>query len=181
MAKKEKQFQERSYREAIDGPSASNTPNLRQQALGGGGVASKRQTLKSFFAPTTVKLGGGQEIRRKPVNWGVESPSMAQTGDSEKALMAASAAPMGESEKIPVSSLPTTAIATPAQAVSPATLNPSENLDHLPPVSPLSSHRQLSPISAAVTDRDLQALPPVPGLPYLSHAKKGSDGVFRLR
>lgn len=176
-ARKEKQFQERSYREALDGPGAGS-PNLRQQALG----SSRRQTLlRSFFAPATVKLGGGQEIKRKPVNWGAQSVSTPRLSDSEKTSMTASAAPMGQVD--PVLLTPghgTPAAPTVAHTVSPMSMRPRESFDQLAPVSPMSSHRELPPISAITNERDLPSLPPMPVIPHLVHAKKGSDGVFRL-
>lgn len=176
-ARKEKKFQERSYRDAIDGPNAGS-PNLRQQALG----SSRRQTiLRSFFAPTTARLGGGQEIKRKPVNWGAQSINTPQLSDSEKMSMTASAAPMGQVDHDLLSpGRGTTAMPTVAHVVSPVSMRPRESLDQLPPVSPMSTHRELPPISAVTAERDLPSLPPMPVIPHLAHAKKGSDGVFRL-
>lgn len=180
-AREEKKFQERSYRENLDGPNAGS-PNLRQQALGGS--ASRRATmLKSFFAPSTAKLGDGKEIRRKPVNWGAESPSTSKVlEDNEKLSMTASAAPMGQIERF---SLVPEPLAKEAEAtvVSPISLKPRESLERLPPISPLSTHhkREHQSLSAiAGSEHELPPLPPVPTLPPLIHAKRGSDGVFRL-
>lgn len=170
--------------------------------------------LKSFFAPATVKLGNGEEIRRKPVNWGVESahaPSVRSARsaspdlpplpvdmekipvDSEKIPMTAAAAPMGQIERYsympqprpndkelapPIPELPAAPQRTLSSAVSPMSMHPREDIERLPPISPLS-HRGVPPPDG--TERTLPLLPPVPIVPAgLNIAKRGSDGVFRL-
>lgn len=180
--------------------------------------------LKSFFAPSTAKLGHGQEIKRKPVNWGNPSPDLPSSFDEsesaerdmEKIPMTASAAPMGQierysmvarsktrdaprspvgtimelpadtnpasvrqpSRRVPgVKELDSTAAPGP---ISPISLRAKPSLSSMPPVSPMSMHvRGLSTTAGA--ERELPALPPVPSLPPLIHAKRGSDGVFRLK
>ncbi|KAK5076882.1 hypothetical protein LTR64_005639 [Lithohypha guttulata] len=201
-ARQERQYRERSHRDALDRPTArSNNP--REQALDSG-VSRRATMLKSFFAPATVRLGGGQEIRRKPVNWGATSPTMTGTerdidADGEKIPMTSSAAPMGQIERFSmfpkskqdrdqnqnqnqVHELPadmgTITTSTPAP-ISPVSLRPKPSLSSLPPVSPLSTHAR-GRSSAAATEAELPSLPPIPTLPPLTHAKRGSDGVFRL-
>lgn len=187
-ARQEKQRQERSYREALDGPNAGS-PNLRQEALGGD--RSKRRTmLQSFFAPATVLLEPGKEIKRKPVNWGAKSP-VSQNGqvDSEKVSIAASAAPMGHDEPpppvpampvaVPPASIPetggtrqiiaeldSTPILPPAtvpltQPVSPISIGRKESLRNLPPVSPLSPRTVMPTISETEARKDLPELPSI--------------------
>ncbi|KAK5096562.1 hypothetical protein LTS08_007435 [Lithohypha guttulata] len=194
--RQERQYRARSHRDALDRPTArSNSP--RQQALDSG-VSRRATTLKSFFAPATVRLGGGQEIRRKPVNWGATSPTMTGTerdidADGEKIPMTSSAAPMGQIERFSmfpkskqdqIHELPadmgTVTATTPIPApISPVSLRPKPSLSSLPPVSPLSTHAR-GRSSAAATEAELPSLPPIPTLPPLTHAKRGSDGVFRL-
>lgn len=201
-AREAKKFQERSYRDAIDGPGSGS------QAMGAG-VSRRHTILKSFFAPTTAKLGGGQEIRRKPVNWGAgsthtssiraESPELPPLpidtekiphDSGEKIPMTAAAAPMGQIERysyMPPSNarqltpsipakIPEHPPKTPTGAVSPLSMRADDDLERLPPISPLShrgSHR-------AAKERTLPSLPPVPTIPSLNLAKRGSDGLFRL-
>ncbi|KAJ9650946.1 hypothetical protein H2198_009760 [Neophaeococcomyces mojaviensis] len=182
-SRQEHKRKERSYREALDGPAPGST-SLRQEALAGG--SSKRRTmLQSFFAPATAKLGHGTEIKRKPVNWGAKSPATSGTTDSEKISFTASAAPMGRIERYSghhfVAELDSTPVPpAPVQPVSPISLGRKESLYNLPPVSPLSTHTVLPSISERQAAKDLPELPPVPALPSVLHAKKGSDGVFRL-
>ena len=183
-ARQERKYKDRSYRDAIDG---SDSVNLRQQALG----VSRRQTMKSFFVPSTVNLGNNQEIRRKPVNWGESTPPMPTLAeksvpighsDTEKICMTADAAPMGQIERYSYISPHSTHCELPAPVpakamVSPASVWQKDELEKLPPVSPISIARTGS---VATSDRAFPALPPVPQLPELTHAKRGSDGVFRL-
>jgi len=182
-ARKYAQFHQRSFRDASGGPGAGSS-NLRQQALGSNANISRRQTIKSFFVPATAKLGEGKEIKRKPVNWGVENPKAADDAEtSEKVPMTATAAPMGQIERY---SIFDAAFAT--RPVSPVSLRTQESLEKLPPISPMNSAsvsvRELpaNPASAvkADADKNLWTLPPVPSLPPLIHAKRGSDGLFRL-
>ena len=201
--RKQAQFHKRSYRDALDGPDPyTKSPNLRQRALSSNAnaSASKRQTLKSFFVPATAKLGHGKEIKRKPVNWGVETPEAKAEAEadsgSEKISMTATAAPMGQIERYSV--LPAAASASATQPVSPMSLRAKESLEQLPSISPMNSVsvREPPPISISTSSamvtadkdkdkdkgKDLRALPPPPilSLPPLIHAKRGSDGVFRL-
>lgn len=171
-ARQDKQFRERSHRDALDGANAES-PSLREEALSGS--ASKRQTLKSFFVPATAKLGQGKEIKRKPVQWGVESPKPGGAADAEKISMTATAAPMGQIERY--SMLPSESA---AQPVSPVSLRAKQSLEKLPPISPISAYRELAPVPSATAGHDLPALPPVPAFSTPAHAKRGSDGVFRL-
>lgn len=177
--------------------------------------------LKSFFAPSTAHLGHGQEIKRKPVNWGATNAKgqiLDECSDSEKIPMTASAAPMGQIERYSMVAkantrgsprsatsvimelpTPTDSIVPelPASdsnvnrnanrqeldavgAISPVSLRPKPSLSGMPPVSPLSMHFR-GQSNVAVAERELPALPPVPNLPALVHAKRGSDGVFRLK
>ncbi|KAK5100675.1 hypothetical protein LTR70_001425 [Exophiala xenobiotica] len=201
--RKQAQFHKRSYRDALDGPDPyTKSPNLRQRALSSNAnaSASKRQTLESFFVPATAKLGHSKEIKRKPVNWGVETPEAKAEAEaeadsgSEKISMTASAAPMGQIERYSV--LPAAGSASATQPVSPMSLRAKESLEQLPPISPMNSVsvREPPPISISISSamvpadkdkdkgKDLRALPPPPilSLPPLIHAKRGSDGVFRL-
>lgn len=193
-AREERRFQERSYRDGIDGKLAEPTDDPR----------TRRQTmLKSFFAPSTAHLGVGQEIRRKPVNWGEPTPPLPQkelpvikeygisppySADTEKIAMTDHAAPMGFNAE-PLGTImrysyippppPVVPAATSQSLVSPLTVAQREPLDKLPPISPMS----LKPVNSTrrtQSDRDLPELPPVPVLPGLTHAKRGSDGLFRL-
>jgi len=187
ISRQEKKRQQRSYREALDGPvSGSSSPS--KEALASDPL-KRRTMLQSFFAPATAKLSHGSEIKRKPVNWGAEIPSRSDTTGNEKTSITASAAPMGTNNLGPplthhtVAELDSTPIpqTPPIQPVSPISLSHKESLRNLPPISPLSTHTKLPSISERQITKTLPELPPpIPILPAVLHAKRGSDGVFRL-